>query len=353
MYRTSKKLAILFAVILLWGLGTNHISSYALTENYNTTTVKRDNLIIEVTAKVDPFFLNDTSITFDSPYGNATFVKYLVKQGDVVTEGQDIAEIKYSVDDIELAKLNIDLKKAEDNYKDYITRRDNELKELKEAVNNAADATAKQIAKLMLEKKTMQYAASDENNLANVEAIREKIANANVCKEITTIKAKNDGIIGWLQRRNANSSIHDGSYMGAILAMDEMYFALGDPNSIIRYGMKVKLIDEAGNEYAAHTVTCCSNVLSDEVKSKTAYFMPDDDLSQVNMWNMTVKYETMHLENVIIIPSGAVKTDKRGSYVRELANGAVYKRYFTLGKTVKDKVYAADGLSEGMTIIVD
>lgn len=356
MSRISKMTSVFMAGIMLFAVNLNPVASYALAENHVTVTVKKQDVIIEVNTDVDVNFLENTDILFESEYGNATFIKFLVDRGQEVTEGQDIAEIQYTVDEIEYAQLEINLRRAEDSYRDYITGRDAEIANLKAAVRDAATDTELKIAKLKLEKRQMEIAKEDARRLETVEAARKKISDVQESQAITTIKAPTSGIIGWLQRRNNGDSIHDGSYMGVIMKFDaeSVAFMLNDPNGIIRYGMEVTLNDQRGNKYAAHVVSSSNAGLTNGMRSKSATIIADEPLPSDVLWGkIGVTYETVHLENIIAVPTSAVNKDKRGNYVKELVNGVVINRYVTLGREVKDQYFIADGLSDGAVVVLD
>lgn len=357
MFRTNRLAAAILAGIIFIFAGTETSQSYALNEDYVTTVVTRQDMSVTVTVDVGINFLDNEDIIFDSIYENASFVKYLVERGQEVTEGQDLVEIQYNVDPIALAQLEIELRKAEESYNSYILSRDSELSELANAIDEAPDDTGREIAHLRLEKKQMEYGKEDISRLEYVESVRTKVNNAKNAVTVTTIKSPADGVVGWLQRMNSGDTIYDGSYFGTIvkLGSDNVIFTLSDPNSIMRYGMEVTLADASGNEYPAHVVSSSNAGLSDSMKAQTAYIVADENIPVSVLWSfkMSVTYETIHLEDVVIIPKSALNKDKYGNYVREITGNTIVKRYVTLGREIKDRCFIADGLTEGTTIIVE
>ncbi len=357
MFRTNRLAAAILAGILFILTGAGTSQSYALNEDYATTVVTRQDMSVTVTVDVGINFLDNEDIVFDSIYENASFVQYLVERGQEVAEGQDLVKIQYNVDPIALAQMEIELRKAEESYNSYILSRDSELSELTNAIDEATDDAGREIARLRLEKKQMEYGKEDISRLEYVESVRAKVNNAKAAETVTTIKSPADGVVGWLQRMNSGDTIYDGSYFGTIMKLgsDNVIFTLSDPNSIMRYGMEVTLTDASGNEYPAHVVSSSNAGLSGSMKAQTAYIVADENIPVSALWSfkMSVTYETIHLEDVVIIPKSALNKDKYGNYVREITGNTIVKRYVTLGREIKDRCFIADGLAEGTTIIVE
>lgn len=121
-----------------------------------------------------------------------------------------------------------------------------------------------------------------------------------------------------------------------------------DPNSVMRYGMRVQLNESKDISYECKVVSCGSKYLSGNFETDKTYVKPIDPRS----WGFDATYENIRIDNILLVDAGAVKNDKNGSYVVELKDGKLSKCYFTIGKTINDLCYALDGLTEGMTVII-
>lgn len=317
-----------------------------------TTKVERGDLIVNVEATASVEFTQTTQIVFESELGSTTFVKYLVERGDVVEEGQPIAEIYSKLDEIALEEQRIYNERTLADCEAFYESYEDQLKQAKDAVKNAQNETEKKIAKLRLEQRQMELDRSKISVDERVEAIRKQQEANEQALAVTQIFAPAAGSIGWLNRYKMGDTIWDGTVLGEIFVWDNPIYTVKDTTGILRYGMELVIVDKQGNEYPARIISCSKNNLSKEFATEVAYIQADG-IPLTKMWDLMARYDTIHMEKILKVDARAVKTDTDGTYVMELLDGKLIKRYFQAGRNIGGMYHIMDGLEEGVTVIIN
>ena len=112
--------------------------------------------------------------------------------------------------------------------------------------------------------------------------------------------------------------------------------------------MKVTIKDGMGNTYSSTVISSGEKYLSSSLKTADAYLKPES----IDSWGFDGIYKNIEINNVPLVDSAAVRRDRDGDYVVELKDGELIKRYITIGKAVNNLCYAVDGLTEGMTVVI-
>lgn len=316
---------------------------------YRTTTVERGTISVEAQANVSYEYTARTAIRYETDCGSAKFVRYLVERYDYVVQGQPIAEIETGVDEIAVKELELELQRAEEARDEFYKSMDERLESAENAVKESA-GTQKAIARLRLEELELELERSKASADEGVEALREQLAAYETAAVTTRILAPASGMVGWINRYITGDALYDNTVLGEIYGYEDILYYVPDAGGVLRYGMKVTLQDATKKTYPGTVVSCPGKYLSANFETEGAYIRLN---RPPEAWNdMTAAYETIRIEDVLLVSAAAVKSDKDGSYVVELKDGKLAKRYFTAGKTVKDICYAVDGLTEGMTVVI-
>ena len=326
--------------------------------SYPTEVLSYEDFIITASVDLDTEYPTYVDVTYDSRYSSTTFVAYLVDGGDYVTEGDPVIEITASIDEIDLLEARMDLERAQSDYDAYVTEAASALALAQNAVNEASDATEKKIAELKLEKLTMQQAKALASYESRVQSLEDRITAYETEAVTTTINAPATGRIYFPTR--GEWRLHDGdtitssTYLGTVYEQDTSIFTIESTGHLFRYGMEMSLSDRDGNVYPAHVVNCTSSSLSSTLLSDYAYIVPDVEIPATYYVDLVATYESVHLEHVITIPTGSYHTDTNGTYVYVVTDsGAMMKQYFTRGRMMNNCCLALDGLTEGMTIVMN
>lgn len=343
MWNSKKIFCLLLTTIFCAG----EVPICAEDTGYRTTTVTRGTITAEATVPASYRYTSSMPIEVNLGCGSVSFVRYAVESGEYVSEGEVIAYIKTGVDEIALEEIKLRMQRTEESRDKAYAEMEEVYAAAQEAVKKSS-GTQKKIAELRLEQIGMEQERQKRALDESFDEIKEQYDTYQNVLEIKEIVAPKFGLVTRLNYYSPGATIPDGISIGTILISDEAMFSVADTGSVLRYGMPVKLIDGMGNEYQSRVVSCGEKYLSGNFKVENAYLKPDYG----DAWAFNASYENLHIDNVLLVDTAAVYTDKDGTYVVELKDGKLSKCYFTVGKTVKNLCYALDGLTEGMTVVI-
>lgn len=317
---------------------------------YETTTVARGTMSAEAQLQINYEYVKKVPVYFSSAYGATTFLGYVVEPGDYVGEGEPIANISTEVDEILLEEMRLRLQRAEE-------ARDQAYAEMQkrheEAQRAAAESTGtqKQIALLRLEQLEMEQEREKRQTEEGLLSLREQLEACEQEAGRTQILSPVSGrLITSMNYYRVGGEIANGAQVCIIECSVEPMFTAKDANGVMRYGKEMTILGPEKKRYRAKIVSCSSKYLSDGFQTTMAYFKPDPN--ELETWGFDAVYENVHIENILLVDTAAVQKDRDGTYVVELKDGKLTKCYFTVGKTVNNLCYAIDGLTEGMTVVI-
>lgn len=342
------RLSVCIVLLVSFLAGTVPVSADDIT--YQTMTVEKGTMAVESQMPIGFIYTSRMPVVFESEVGSTTFISYLVNVNDYVSEGNPIAQISTGVDEIVLEETKLRIQRAQESR----DRAFADMEEQHDAAERAvaeSSGTQRRIAELRLEQLEMEQERNKRRVEEEVAALQEQLAAYEEATEVTQILAPVGGQVTWLNYFGHMDKIWDGTKIAEIAYMDEMMFAVKDPSSVMRYGMQVNIMNGQGeNGFAAKIVSSGSKYLSSSFNGERAMLKPI--LQSADVWGFNMTYENIHIDNALLVSTAAVRNDKNGTYVVELKDGKLIKRYFTVGKTVNDLCYAIDGLTEGMTVVV-
>lgn len=340
----------LVCMVLLVSLLAGTVPVSADDTEYQTMTVTKGTMAVKSQMPAGFIYTGQVPVVFESECGSTTFISYLVNINDYVGKGDPIAQISTGVDEIALEETKLRIQRAEES-RDRVFADMQEQHDVAKRAVAESSGTQRRIAELRLEQLEMEQERNKRQVEEEVAVLQEQLAAYEEAIEVTQILAPVSGQVTWLNYFSHMDKIWDGTKIGEIACMDELMFAVKDTGSVLRYGMRVYITNGQGeNGFAATIVSSGSKYLSSSFNGERAILKPDSQSADV--WGFNMTYENIHIDNALLISTAAVRRDKNGSYVVELKDGKLIKRYFTVGKTVNDLCYAIDGLTEGMTVVV-
>ena len=314
---------------------------------YRTATVKRGTLEVEATAKIIFTHNRIVPVILESKYGTVKFVSYAVSEGTFVDKGDPIINVQTSVDEIALEEVKLRYERLKKSCDKEFADMQEQHEAAKKAVAGSS-GTQKQIAQLRLEQLEMEqgrYKLQLEESLAKVQ---EELDAYEELKGMTQIVAQESGNIMRLSYMGEGAVIGDGTEIARISTWDEMMFMVVGGANVLRYGMKVTIKDGMGSTYSSTVISSGEKYLSSTLRTADAYLKPES----ADSWGLDAIYKNIEINNVLLVDSAAVRRDRDGDYVVELKDGELIKRYITIGKAVNNLCYAVDGLTEGMTVVI-
>lgn len=321
--------------------------------NYSKTQVlDYSNLTVSTSGGALVYYPVQSEITYESEYGPATYVDWLVSKGDEVVKGQPIMTIAIDVDEIAMKELELKIdrikkenKELEDFYKDAIKTKKAEVegadKEQKKLLQNELD---------MLELES-ERAISDAKDYLDL--VKDSLSTAEDAKEMTQILAPCDGTVFQLESYRKDDLIYPDSIVGWLYDKEEVVYSFKDTAAVLRYGQKVNLKDMRGAEYQGVVVSSNTAGLDGSMLRPEAILKSMDELTESNRYGLEVCYDVIDLEHVLVVPADAMYTDSYGSYVIELFENGTRRRYFTPGKSVNGACLVIDGLEAGMVLVTE
>ncbi|MDE7297887.1 MAG: hypothetical protein K2N94_03525 [Lachnospiraceae bacterium] len=316
-----------------------------------TTTVERGTLSVTAQVSATLQYFDWGTIWFDSDYASAVFVQYCVKEGDYVEKGQPVAEVQAQVNDIDIEAAKLRLTRARQEQEELHESCSERLAAAEKAVSESS-GTARRIAELDLEKCRMETERSLRSVDERVAALEEQITGYDQAREKLLILSPMTGYLHSFEPMEAGKIVWKGDRIGLMYGRKEQTYAVTDATGILCYGMRAQFAEKnSSNTSRGMVVSCSQKYLSSAFKTDNAYIRFDS--RSEDPYYATVSYESLHLENVLIVKLEAVKSDSYGSYVTELKDGRKIKHYFLMGKRTKDYCHVLDGLTEGMVVVIN
>lgn len=317
---------------------------------FATSRVERGTLSVEAQAEGTLQYYGWDNINFDTGYDSAIFIKYCVAVGDYVEEGQPIAEFKALVNDIDIKTVDLRLTRAREEQKEVQESCGARLASAERAVKEST-GTALRIAELDLEKCRMETERSIRTVNEKVAELEELVDKYQREQEKLVLPAPMSGYIYSLENKEPDMLAWNGDTLGLMCKQKTQIFAVPDGSGILLYGMNTLV---ANNDLEADTlgkvVSCSKKYLSGSFQSNDSYIWIDKSNSS---YRASIRYETLHLDNVLMVSVEAVKSDSGGCYVTELKDGKKIKHYFLMGKRTKEYCHVIDGLTEGMVVLIN
>lgn len=324
--------------------------------NITTTTVTRGLFEINGTCKANLDFPNVYYIVNDINASKVTFLEYKVSNGSRVKKGDIIAAVSTSVEDVQIEELEIRIKTEEESLEQYIDTNKALLKEYQDRIDGAAGAAQRRTAQLLYDRLSVSYENERVAREENLEHLRNTY-NA-YFEQLGTqyILAPDDGVISGLQRHRSGETLGSYAYLGAVYDTSKVSVRVNGGNDQLFFNMPVTIAQGAGE----NMVTCPGRVTSCKSPTLTANLIGSNDyveiLGDISAFNVSeeivLRFKTVYMEDVLLIPNKAVKTDSSGSYVFKYVDGLCVKRYILLGGNNPEVSWVVDGLEEGDVVVI-
>ena len=325
-------------------------------QNVKTATVTKGEFFVSGAVQASLDFSNNQYVSCDITEGVVHFQELLVSQGDTVKKGDPIALINVTVDEIEREEVQMNLDAARKNLEDYKADTKLLLEQYKKSLNQGSDRD-RRLAQISYDRLKQSYKDEVEKREARIDeyVIRlEEIANIENTK---TINAPSDGVIGFTNRMRKGEVLNRWSFLCAISDPTNVRVVVEGGSELLRYNMPVKVVQSTGNrnvELTGRVVTMKSTAASVnlmarndiiEIYGDTSNLMPGGEVS--------VKFDKIYVEDALIVPKTALKSDKKGNYLNVYINGFSSKRYVVVGGADSMNYWIVFGVNEGDTIILE
>ena len=288
------------------------------------------------------YYTINEPIKSDVENGTVYVDEVLVKRYEKVTKGQTIAKVHVVSDDIAIRRMERTILRANEDLQELIKENDSE------------DKNGKAIKK-------------QQESIAD---LTEKLDKMKSDGTMTTIDAPFDGIITNINSYEEGDILLKDASVGNIAAEKNCFIIVEDKSGVLSVGnvATIEYEDVNGQKATAKgdVVSVCPAALPIELNQGYSLItVSSEDLEKISAANKgmdgwwirsayKVTAEARSVDNVVLVPKGAVKLDGGVTYVK-MKNDKGEPEYisFIPGGSDNNNYWVAEGLSEGMEICLD
>lgn len=312
--------------LMLSACGTENADSSGA-EIYNVSDVKYDTYTVEIGTIKEAYY---SEAELDYPYSQNLFIQQngIVTKlftGSEITEGELICEVL--VDDLQdkIDEQKLILDAAEDTYNS-----------LKKSHPNSSDTEYAEI-NYLLEKNKYDDLIKKQNET--------KI----YAPSSGTIRVEKDGCA-------AGAYVYDGQYLCTITDKSRTYlcaFIYGNRLNNVNFGSSVSIKQGAIVDCNGKVVDIFERNPGTEYAGFVYVIEPEEGAQLKDFGKIDVVFNVYEKDNVVIVPSDAVKEVGGRTYVNVLIDGAKIETDVELGIQGEDEVEIISGLSGGEKLIIN
>ena len=339
--KTHRTLALLLALCLLLPCPNAHAAQDIWvpdqvtrpTEPENTTrvlgTVTRGDLKNTDTVSASKYYPYTTTVM--SPDFQVTYVKHLVKRNDHVKAGDPLVEVSVTNDPIEMARLELNLRRAEDAFTQNMSQREDAYLVLQRQVAAETDPYEKEILQLRLKKEALSLERYRQQQEKSLQAQRDQLSTLKAQAATTTIYSPVDGLVTQVNKSTNGATLAPGTPLVQIADASVVLLEVSS-NYFLTYGMDTEVtLNGIDGVFSGKVVSSGSFLQTYPLEStkQTAYVQlepitdPEVTISSARVTGIIAGYE-----NVLLAPYNAVFHNDADNYyyIYRLVDGQVQKR---------------------------
>jgi len=270
-----------------------------------------------------------------------------------VTAGDTIATYTAPVTDVDIARSEMALAQAQDDYDYELERRQLVIDEYRAAADSADNETDARIYELYAQREELEldrFRADGEAEIAYLTSQRDSAVSST---ELKSVPAPISGTVAYVRKIDAGTNM-TGREIAGFFAPETIIIRVNNENGALKYGMKVELkLDGAASIKTTGTVVSADNVLPGAIRSSYAYILPDEYPGDQGFNAADISAVTISVPNVVVVPNSALQYSNGKCYVRILdQDGTVRTRYVSLGMTGTNESWILYGVEPGDKLII-
>ncbi|MBQ6026231.1 MAG: efflux RND transporter periplasmic adaptor subunit [Lachnospiraceae bacterium] len=325
-------------------------------QNVKTTKVTKGEFFVTGAVQGSLEFSSNQYVMCDVSEGVVHFQEMLVSQGDTVKKGDPIASIYVTVDEIEKEEVQRNLDAARKNLDEYKADTRLLLNQYKKALNQGSERD-RRLAQISYDRLYDSYKKELEKREARIDEYVIRLAQIESIENTKTVDAPTDGVIGFTNRMRKGEVLGRWSFLCAINDPSNVRVVVEGGSDLLRYNMPVKIVQSTGNrnvELTGRVVTMKSTAASVNLMARNDIIEIYGDVSTLMPGaDVSVKFDKIYVEDALIVPKNALKSDKKGQYLNVYINGFSSKRYVVVGGADSMNYWIVFGVEEGDTIILE
>lgn len=325
-------------------------------QNVNTTTVTKGEFFVTGAVQGSLDFSSNQYVTCDVTEGVVHFQEMLVNQGDTVKKGDPIASIYVTVDEIEKEEVQRNLDAARKNLDEYKADTRLLLNQYKKTLNQGSERD-RRLAQISYDRLYESYKNELSKREEKIDGYVIRLAEIESIENTKTVNAPTDGVIGFTNRMRKGEVLSRWSFLCTISDPTNVRVVVEGGSDLLRYNMPVKIVQSTGNrnvELTGRVVTMKSTATSVNLMARNDIIEIYGDVSNLMPGSdVSVKFDKIYVEDALIVPKTALKSDKKGQYLNVYINGFSSKRYVVVGGADSMNYWIVFGVEEGDTIILE
>lgn len=326
--------------------------------NYTTVTVEKGEYTYERMTSGTLGYLISANLTWDKE--NCRYQEVLVKEGDTVAEGDVLMRFTTEESQVNLEEEKLNLTHLQQEYATNSSDKQKEIETARSALSSLS-LYDYQIAKLRLNQQQasyQQYCCDMEYQIAQQKA---RIADLQEEMDRQCITAPYDGVIESVASYTLGNKVPTDTVLLSMYSTDKIAVYAENTNNAFLYNQKVTITAGSKTSPSVYEgrVVAASNILPPEARSEYMVVQiqgeKPEDLSAL-IQSISISGNTEDVRDVLVANKNAFVLEEGKYYVQLLEDGAIKKRFVTLGCGNNSGngsiVWILDGLEEGDELVL-
>ena len=300
------------------------------------------------------------------------FQKYTVEEGDTVKKGDLVAYVYRPGNQTELARLKLNLQRAEESMREGIAQRQESIAHLQAQLVQQTDAREREILRLTIEYQKADLELYKYEQQQSIDSRKESLARY----DPLPVYANMDGTIMTL-RADPEDALSSGDVLLTIRDENVRYLRMKSGASDLTYNLPLTLTPSAAGKDeqegsvppVAGRVIAAGNVVPDSLPAHfygdAAYLIPEPGQTLPEAAVYRIEGDLRRIDDVLILPEEALtELNNHMAYATVLLpDGSTETRLVTLGVSeafynyttfngITRYFWILDGLAEGETVIL-
>jgi multidrug efflux pump subunit AcrA (membrane-fusion protein) len=339
-----------------------------------------DHQTVEVTGGFIAYSLKGATATLFYPLekqvlcqdDGVLFQKYSVEEGDTVKKGDLVAYVYRPGNQTELARLKLNLQRAEESMREGISQRQESIAHLQAQLVQQTDAREREILRLTIEYQKADLELYKYEQQQSIDSRKESLARY----DPLPVYANMDGTIMTL-RADPEDALSSGDVLLTIRDENVRYLRMKSGASDLTYNLPLTLTPSAAGKDeqegsvppVAGRVIAAGNVVPDSLPAlfygDAAYLIPEPGQTLPEASVYRIEGDLRRIDDVLILPEEALtELNNHMAYATVLLpDGSTETRPVTLGVSeafynyttfngITRYFWILDGLAEGETVIL-
>ena len=326
-------------------------------EKYETYVLERGDFTIECQNKRAEIVVPVShKIKVKDDTDEMIFEKFAVVEDSFINEGDTVAYVSVSVDEVKIKEKEISIEKLENEYAYALEDREETLKS-REGPFYISEGDRK-VMELNWQIEDLRWEQQNKNYINSIADAKEELEKLKSAAAITQIKADCSGYISSLEKIKIGDKLSKGTILATIVPSEDIYVSVSSSDSSFSYGESVTFVTRSRSkketEYEAYVVSADENTLYCGLRESRVYLKVDLKYKDLIKWDSaSIKGTLSFMKNVITVPKEAVTQKDLYSYVTILKDdGTLETVPFIEGGSNTKYVWSIMGLEEGMRVVI-